>query len=90
MKTAYDIQTRYRMFQVHFPGPGNTLGTRIKIKDLRHNKTKWIGYSDLGGRMDDQAVAYLESIGISVDAFGLAHKDSDCLFLSLDITTPLR
>jgi hypothetical protein len=90
MKTAFDIATRYRMFSVHYFGPGNRFGSRIKLKDLRHNKTKWISYCDTTGRMDDQAVQYLDSIGISVDALGLADKDSDCIFLSLDISTQLK
>lgn len=88
MKAIY--LPRYRMFQVHYVSPTETRGSRIQIKDLRKNKSKFIQYDDSKGRTDEQAQQYLESIGISVDAMGMADKDSDCVFLSKNFETDLK
>lgn len=55
----------YRAFEVTFFGATDTKGSRIRIKDLRHNETKWLSrdYSCNGG---EQALRYLASIGIEV------------------------
>lgn len=76
--------SRFRMFRVrYFP-------YRVQIKDLRHNKIKYLHRSDDYRDIQDQALNYLISIGISVDGMGLADKDSDCVLLSKDIATPLK
>lgn len=85
-----DITLRYRMFQVSYTGASGFWGSRVKIRDLRHKKTKSITYRADGGRTGDQAIEYLESIGISIQAIGLAHEDCDCMLLSEDTSTPLK
>lgn len=42
----------------------NTKGLRVKIKDLRHNKTKIINYSYKFNTARDDAEVYLKSLGI--------------------------
>lgn len=85
------IDTRYRMFRVTYSGPtASGRGSRVVIRDLRHNKTVILHKADKFRDSSDQAANHLESIGISVDAMGLADLDADCLLLSRDISTPLR
>jgi hypothetical protein len=88
-KTCYDITERFRIFQIHFVPCGNVVGARIRIRDMRRNKTKYIPYSHEYRDAQDEALNYLEKIGIPVDAIGLANKDRDCVFLSKNITTDL-
>lgn len=81
---------RFRMFTAVYVCPGTKRGSRITITDLRHNTRKTLNYDDGKGRTFEQATAYLRSIGITVDAMGLADKDCDCCLLSRDKSTPLK
>lgn len=87
MTNCYDHigrDSRFRMFSVrYFP-------YRVQIKDLRHNKTRYLYRDDQFRDIQDQALNYLIGIGISVDGMGLANLDSNCVFLSKDIATPLK
>lgn len=82
-------ELRFRMFRAVYHGPAAVRGSRIIIHDLRHGKRKTINYGD-HGRTFEQATAYLRSIGITVDALGLANKDADCTILSRDMATQLK
>jgi hypothetical protein len=53
-----------RGFEVICLGATNTKGTRVKIKDLRFNKTKIINYSYEFNSAKDDAEVYLKSLGI--------------------------
>lgn len=91
--TCFDhigCNARFRMFSVKYIHPANVRGSRVHIKDLRRNKSKFISFDETQRDIGDMALNYLLSIGISVDAMGLANKDSDCVLLSLDIFTPLK
>jgi hypothetical protein len=54
-----------RAFEVTYLGPTDNRGTRIKIKDLRHHKTKIISYSYEHQCIKDDAINFLHSLNIS-------------------------
>ena len=91
------VEVRYRPFVVKYHGTTDAHGSRISIRDLRHNKRKVIPYDSdhFGiGSVGEQATAYLRSIGISVDALALADVPINGtaveLLLSTDFATQLR
>ena len=53
-----------RAFIITFIGPTNSRGARVKIKDLRHNKTKILSYSYEFNNCKDEAEVYLRSLNI--------------------------
>ena len=71
---------RYRAFDVRFMGPTNTLGARIRIRDLRRDDKVVIPYDYACGDVLEQGVAYLKSIGIEPDVILLADK-LDCYLI---------
>jgi hypothetical protein len=80
---------RYRAFDVRFMGPTNTLGARIRIRDLRRDDRVVIPYDYACGDVLEQGVAYLKSIGIEPDVILLADKLDCYLIGSEDFETPL-
>lgn len=53
-----------RGFEISFISPTDTKGARVKIKDLRHDKTKIISYSYNFISCKDDAEVYLKSLEI--------------------------
>lgn len=86
--SSTNIENRFRPFQVSFSGPTNSRGARIWIKDLRRNKKKLIEYSYDYNNSTDEALNYLESIGIKIT--GMAMLNNDALLLTEDFQTDLR
>ena len=80
---------RFRAFDVRFMPPTNTLGARIRIRDLRREDRVIIPYDYEYGNVLEQGSRYLKSIGITPDALLLADK-LDCYIIgSKDFETPL-
>lgn len=84
------IEKRFRPFRVKFYGPGNKLGSRFSITDLRHGTLLVCGMDDAAGDSSDQAAAKLESLGIKVDALALADYGDGIMLLSSDFATPMK
>jgi hypothetical protein len=80
---------RHRAFDVRFMPPTNTLGARIRIRDLRRDDKVVIQYDYACSDVLEQAVAYLKSIGIEPDVLLLADKLDCYLIGSEDFETPL-
>ena len=80
---------RYRAFDVRFMPPTNTLGARIRIRDLRRDDKVVIPYDYYIGDVLEQGVAYLKSIGIEPDVILLADKLDCYLIGSENFETPL-
>jgi hypothetical protein len=53
-----------RAFEIRMLPPTNSRGIRVKIKDLRHKKTKIIPYSYKFNSCKDEAEIYLKSLSI--------------------------
>ena len=53
-----------RGFEILYLGPTESKGSRVRIKDLRFNKTKIINYSYEFNQARDDAEVYLKSLGI--------------------------
>jgi hypothetical protein len=81
--------TRHRAFDVRFMPPTNTLGARIRIRDLRRDDKVVIPYDYYIGDVLEQGVAYLKSIGIEPDVILLADKLDCYLIGSENFETPL-
>jgi hypothetical protein len=80
---------RFRAFDVRFMPPTNTLGSRIRIRDLRREGKVIIPYNHAIGNVLEQGEAYLNSIGINPDVLLLADK-LDCYIIgSKNFETPL-
>jgi len=85
---SYDL-TRYRAFDVRFMGPTNSLGARIRIRDLRRDNKVVIPYDYERGDVLEQGLYHLESVGIEPHVILLADK-LDCYMIgSEDFETPL-
>ena len=69
--------------------PTNTLGARIRIRDLRRYDKVVIPYDHACGDVLEQGVGYLKSIGIEPDVILLADKLDCYLIGSEDFETPL-
>ena len=69
------LDLRYRVFSVSYVPATNTRPSRVKIKDLRHNKSKIVSYDSSDSDMEMTARKYLLSKGIECEAMGMM-KDS--------------
>jgi hypothetical protein len=59
----------YRMFKVTFLGPTNTQGSRLRITDLRYNKSIVLSKSYNYSNITEQAIKYLsDKLGIDIVA----------------------
>jgi hypothetical protein len=84
---SYDL-TRYRAFDVRFMGPTNSLGARIRIRDLRRDDRVVIPYDYECGDVLEQGLRH-SSVGIEPHVILLADK-LDCYMIgSEDFTTDL-
>jgi hypothetical protein len=90
MKAELYNLPRFRKFSVKYLSPAAVRGSRVKITDERHKKSKTIRYDSEIGDTCDQAVHYLNSIGIPVGGLALGDLDSEIHILSHDFTTPLK
>lgn len=82
--TSLDL--RYRVFSVSYVPATNTRPSRVKIKDLRQNKSK-IVYPHPCDDLEMTARKYLASKGIECQALGMCERDF--FLLSEDFGTPL-
>ena len=80
---------RHRAFDVRFMPPTNTLGARIRIRDLHRDDRAVMPYDYYIGDVLEQGVAYLKSIGIEPDVILLADKLDCYLIGSKNFETPL-
>lgn len=80
---------RFRAFDVRFMPPTNTLGARIRIRDLRREDKVIIPYDYEYGNVLEQGQRYLKSIGINPDVLLLADKLDCYLIGSKDFQIPL-
>ncbi len=65
-------------------------GERIKIFDLRKRESLFIPFDGNGkGGCQEQAIEYLESIGIHISGKGIGTKDSDIVLLTLNFDIPI-
>lgn len=53
-----------RAFEIYMIHPTTTKGSRVKIKDLRHKKSKTINYSYEFNSCKDEGEKYLKSLNI--------------------------
>lgn len=83
--TSLDL--RYRVFSVSYVPATNTRPSRVKIKDLRRNKSKIVSYDHSDSDMEMTARKYLASKGIECQAMGM--MEDSFLLLSEDFGTPL-
>lgn len=85
---------RYRGFKVDYLGATNNKPVRIKITDLRYDKSIIVGYSAKGkDRGIDRAIEVLKEIGIEVSGVLWAEKGGVFMYdvlLSEDFTIMLR
>ena len=77
-----------RFFLVTFIGPTNFRGARVKIRDLRHRKTKVISYNYEFRDIIDMAGHYLKSLGIDCHIQG-ENEDKGYLLGTNDFATEL-
>ena len=85
---SYDL-TRHRAFDVRFMPPTNSLGARIRIRDLRRDDRVVIPYDYECGDVLEQGLRHLVSVGIEPNVILLADK-LDCYMIgSEDFTTDL-
>lgn len=93
MKTT-DIQTRYRVLEARYHGPGNIRGSWISIHDHRRGERVRFNYASEGGHLEEQAIAWLASHGITVDALGLQGRgtagQTEVLLLTRNFETSIK
>lgn len=81
------LDLRYRVFSVSYVPATNTRPSRVKIKDLRRNKSKIVSYDSSDSDLEMTARKYLLSLGIECQALGMCERDF--FLLSEDFGTPL-
>lgn len=77
-----------RAFEITYHGPTNFRPSRVKIDDLRFNKTKFISYDYELNNIFDMAKNYLKSIGI--ECLNMAESKKGYLLLTDNFKTELR
>jgi hypothetical protein len=90
MKSTHDIpfNNRFRVFEISFVPCSNHRPSRVKIKDTRFNQTILLSRDHDYRDYENQALNYLESIGITVDGLGLT--DKKFTLLSSNLGTPIK
>ncbi len=79
-----------RMFEVKYIGPSSVRGSRIKIRDTRHEKSVTLSYDyEKNGRMD-QAADFLASKGIPITGHAWDEKTGLTYLLSEDFATQIK
>lgn len=76
-----------RAFKISFLGATNTKGSRVKIKDLRHNKSKIIDYDHTFSNTKEVAENFLKSKKIYCDCF--VSTENYYLLLTDDFATQI-
>lgn len=87
MNKLSDITNRFRAFQVSCVPATNTRPTRVKIKDLRHEKSIILSYTEHYQSMEDLAIDYLEKKGINISALAMGKNELN--LLSEDFATQM-
>jgi hypothetical protein len=87
MNKLSDITNRFRPFEVSCVPATNTRPTRVKIKDLRHEKSIILSYTAHDQNMEDLALDYLNKKGIKISA--LAMGKNEFSLLSEDFATQM-
>jgi len=80
--------THYRLFQISFVPPTNFRGSRVKIKDLRHNKTVIINQNYRKNDICECAVDFLKTKKIKCQAFGSSNEFY--ILMSKDFATQIK
>ena len=83
-----DHNKHLRAFKVRYISPTCFKGARVQIHDQRNNVRRYASYDYSIGNVTEQAIAFLEARGITVDAFAELHK-GDMLLLSSDFKTQI-
>lgn len=55
-----------RFFEIIYKGPTERSGSRVLIRDLRHEKRRILSYDYSYNSITDQAIEYLEKKGIAI------------------------
>ena len=79
-----------RGFTVTYLGPTNTLGSRVKITDTRHNTNIVLSFDYAIGDTVKQSVDYLLKQSIKIDSFTWNTKTNVYTIFSKDFATPLK
>lgn len=88
MRKENVILPNLRAFEVKYQGPTNHRGSRVKITDLRFNKSVTIGYKYEYDNTFDQATDYLNTKGIQVISKA---EGKDCyILLTNDFTNQIK
>ena len=78
-----------RGFTVKILPPTNHRGTRLKIRDLKTNKSIVTHYQYQYNSIEEQAVAYLKRIGIKINSALWDSKNDTCILITNDFKTQL-
>ena len=87
MKKLPHIANRFRAFEVSHVPATNTRPTRVKIKDLRYEKSIILSYGADEKTTEELALAYLGKKGIKISA--LAMGKNEFSLLSKDFVTQM-
>lgn len=93
MKTT-GIQTRYRVLEARYHGPGNVCGSWISIHDHRRGEQVRFNFACEGGDTSEQATEWLAKRGIMIDALGLQGRgtagQTEVLLLTRNFETSIK
>ena len=81
---------RYRSIHVEAFGPTNTLGTRVRVKDMRHGAVVWLSFDYSLGDIIGQAEAYLSTQGIRSDGVALHDTTRGYTIVTQNFATPIK
>lgn len=79
-----------RAFNVKYLSPTDFSGSRVMIKDLRHNKRIIIGYDYSLNGIKEIALSELIKQGIKVNSFSYNEKTGEYIFNTYDFKTQLK
>ena len=81
---------RYRSIHVEAFGPTNTLGARVRVKDMRHGAVVWLPYDYSIGDIIEQAQAYLTAQRIPSDGVALHDTTRGYTIVTQNFATPIK
>lgn len=79
----------HRLFSITYHGATNTKPSRVKIRDLRHRKTRWISYDSEFNNTWEMADKFLKSKGIVCDIMGEADDFNAFILGTIDFSTEI-
>ena len=80
----------YRSIHVEAFGPTNTLGTRVRVKDMRRGTVVWLPFDYSLGDIIGQAQAYLSTQGIASDGVALHDMGRGYTIVTQNFATPIK